>query len=408
MHNSVRMGILASTMLAGLAAGASAQELVTADRVGNPDAPNVLTMRTNPNMSPNSPTPGRTPRSRRSGRASPRRIPTGRSSSSSSATTSAASTPACSSRRAPAGRPTASTVDSFQLALFVAERRPAAARRLLHPGGDRRPLPVHPRGHHRHRRPHLCLVVGHRPARPLPQQGPRRRTRRRTWDELQAAALEAARERQGRRALQRRPLGGHHLRLAGELLGAGRRARRRHRQADLRRGREPREDAEGAQLLQGPRRQRRGAEAGRDDQDLRRLQRRGDRRHRGDVLRRPLAVLPAPGGDAAGGVRQVGASPSCPARRPTSARPAPAAGPSPRFTDDPAKIEMCADADARGLHGPGQRGHRRPADPAEPVRHACRSSRIRYFGEAQGVPGQRPGPARACRSTPRSRTRSRS
>jgi multiple sugar transport system substrate-binding protein len=57
MHNSVRMGILASTMLAGLAAGASAQELVTADRVGNPDATNVLTMRANPNMSPNSPSP---------------------------------------------------------------------------------------------------------------------------------------------------------------------------------------------------------------------------------------------------------------------------------------------------------------------------------------------------------------
>ena len=44
---------------------------------------------------------------------------TGRCSSSSSARTSAPSTPGCWSRRAPAARPTASTVDSFQLALFV-------------------------------------------------------------------------------------------------------------------------------------------------------------------------------------------------------------------------------------------------------------------------------------------------
>lgn len=45
---------LAGTMLAGLTAGANAQ-LVTTDRVGNPDAPNVLTMRANPNQSPNNP-----------------------------------------------------------------------------------------------------------------------------------------------------------------------------------------------------------------------------------------------------------------------------------------------------------------------------------------------------------------
>jgi multiple sugar transport system substrate-binding protein len=45
-------------MLAGFAAAASAQSLVTIDRVGDPDAPNVLTVRTNPNQSPNSPTPG--------------------------------------------------------------------------------------------------------------------------------------------------------------------------------------------------------------------------------------------------------------------------------------------------------------------------------------------------------------
>ncbi len=60
------------------------------------------------------------------------------------------------------------------------------------------------------------------------------------WAELKAAALDAAGEGQGRRALQRRPLGRHHLRLAGAVLGAGRQAGRRHRQADLRRRRRPR------------------------------------------------------------------------------------------------------------------------------------------------------------------------
>ena len=47
--------LLAGSMLAGLLAAAKAEELVTNDRVGKADAPNVLTMRANPNQSPNSP-----------------------------------------------------------------------------------------------------------------------------------------------------------------------------------------------------------------------------------------------------------------------------------------------------------------------------------------------------------------
>jgi multiple sugar transport system substrate-binding protein len=57
MQSSIRSALLATTLLAGLAAGAAAQELVTTDRVGRADAPNVLTMRANPNQSPNSPSP---------------------------------------------------------------------------------------------------------------------------------------------------------------------------------------------------------------------------------------------------------------------------------------------------------------------------------------------------------------
>ena len=57
MQKLFRRALMASTMLAGLVASAGAQELVTADRVGSPDAPNVLTVRTNDDFSPNSPFP---------------------------------------------------------------------------------------------------------------------------------------------------------------------------------------------------------------------------------------------------------------------------------------------------------------------------------------------------------------
>jgi multiple sugar transport system substrate-binding protein len=57
MRSQFTTALLASSILAGAAAGASAQELVTTDRVGSADAPNVLTMRANPNQSPNSPSP---------------------------------------------------------------------------------------------------------------------------------------------------------------------------------------------------------------------------------------------------------------------------------------------------------------------------------------------------------------
>ena len=47
--------LLGGTVLATACASAMAQELVTTDRVGSPDAPNVLTMRANPNQSTNNP-----------------------------------------------------------------------------------------------------------------------------------------------------------------------------------------------------------------------------------------------------------------------------------------------------------------------------------------------------------------
>ena len=295
--------------------------------------------------------------------------------------------------QARAGRaPDCVTVNSFQLALFIENGVLQPLDAVLQPGGDRRPLPVHPRGHHRHRTA-TSTPGGGAPtcasSTTTPTSSPT------APQHLGGAAGGGARggeDRRRRRPLQRRPLGGHHLRLAGELLGAGGRARRRQRQADLRRGREPREDAEGAQLLQGPRRQRRGAEAGGDDQDLRRLQRRGDRRHGRDVLRRPLAALPAPGGDAGRGRSPSGRSPSCPARRPTSAPPAPAAGPSPP-SPRTRRRSRCAPTLMREVY----------MGPANEVIGdlPTRQSAVRLAAEvpgpllrqAEGVPGPRPGAA---------------
>ena len=56
MRIPILTSLLCSTVLvAGLVASASAEELVTIDRVGAADAPNILTMRANPTQSPNSP-----------------------------------------------------------------------------------------------------------------------------------------------------------------------------------------------------------------------------------------------------------------------------------------------------------------------------------------------------------------
>jgi multiple sugar transport system substrate-binding protein len=50
--------LLATTVFAGLVAGASAQELLSADRIGSADAPNSMTFRTNPPFTHTSPTVG--------------------------------------------------------------------------------------------------------------------------------------------------------------------------------------------------------------------------------------------------------------------------------------------------------------------------------------------------------------
>ena len=253
-----------------------------------------------------------------SGRRSPRSIPTGRSTSSSSARISAASMPAC-SEQARAGRaPDCVTVNSFQLALFVKNGvlQPLDEFFTKEEIDDLFPFireGITGTDGHIYAwwwDTDLRVLYRNKDLVPTPPQ---------TWDELQGSGARGGRKRRRRRPLQRRPLGGHHLRLAGATSGPGRRARRRQRQADLRRGREPREDAEGAELLQGPRRQRRRAEARRDDQDLRRLQRRG-------ASPAPPRCSSAATGSTSSSRKRCrrisspsGKSPSCPGRRPTSA-----------------------------------------------------------------------------------------
>jgi multiple sugar transport system substrate-binding protein len=56
-RTSIVTTLLASTVLAGLVGGASAQELVTSDRIGSADAPKSMTYRTNPPFTHTSTTP---------------------------------------------------------------------------------------------------------------------------------------------------------------------------------------------------------------------------------------------------------------------------------------------------------------------------------------------------------------
>ncbi|MFO1143559.1 MAG: extracellular solute-binding protein [Amaricoccus sp.] len=247
--------MLASTMLAGLAAGAMAQGLITPDHIGKPDAPNTLTMRMNPDQSP-----GNNPHkeigekhaaawekwaeahpdwqvnveyfSQDIGAEHARLL-----------------------EQARAGRaPDCVTVDLFQLALFVKngvlqpldefftkeeidDLFPFIKEGITGPDG------------------HIYAWWWGTDLRVLYYNSDIVKTVPQTWDELKATALEASKTG-----------------VDGVLFNGGRwegttfdwlanfwaqgGARRRRGEAHLRRGREQGEDAEGPQLLQGPRRLR--------------------------------------------------------------------------------------------------------------------------------------------------------
>ena len=265
MRSSLRTMLLATGILTSVALCAQAQELVTADHVGKTDAPNTLTMRLNTDQSPNAPVKAIGELYGTAWQKWAEAHPDWQVQFEFFSQDIGAEH-ARLLEQARAGRsPDCVTVDSFQLALFVENG-------VLQPldeyfskeeiddlfpfiregitgadgkiyawwwGTDLRVLYYNTE----------IVATPRRPGRRCRPPPPRRRRRR-------------------RRALQRWPLGRYHLRLAGELLGAGRRARGRQRQADLRRGGEPREGAERRGLLQGPGGQRRRAGPGGDDQGL--------------------------------------------------------------------------------------------------------------------------------------------
>ena len=133
--------------------------------------------------------------------------------------------------------------------------RPAADRRVLHAGGEGRPLPLRARRGHRGRRQDVRCLVVHGPEVTVPQDRPGARGPEDLGGAAGGSPGGQRAELGGRRVpLQRRALGGHHVRQPGALLEPGRRARRRAGQADLRGGAEPPVHAQRVRVPQGERR----------------------------------------------------------------------------------------------------------------------------------------------------------
>ena len=228
-----------------------------------------------------------------------------------------------------------------------------------------------------------------------------------TWDELQATALEASKTGVDGVLFNGGRWEGTTFDWLANFWAQGGELVDDERQADLRRGREQGEDAEGPELLQGPGRQRRRAEAGGDDQDLRRLQRR-------------RAVAGTTAMFLGGHWQHFQLEEAMPPERLGQVEDRRAARADPGRARDrhrrldrrvlrqgPGEDQGLRLADARGLHGPGERGRRRPADPAVALRQRCRSSRTPTTPSSRST-WCTATPGRACRSTRRSRTRSRS
>ena len=251
--------LLASTIVFGGPA-ARADDLLSKDRVGKADAPRVMTLRLT-NDGPGS-TGSRLGRglSEAPGRPHPE---ASRLAHRAAAHVGQHGPGAGAHARADPGASGAGLrgCGFLHAAAFHEGQGAPTARRLLLQGRCRRPVSLRAPGHHGTGRAHLCLVVGNRPARPLPQHRDRA-----------GGALDLGRARggrlglesqgHGRPALQRRPVGGHDIRLAGELLVPGRAIGRRGRPAGLRRGREPREVPQGGAVLPAPRGLGRGLRSG--------------------------------------------------------------------------------------------------------------------------------------------------
>ena len=251
-------GLFIPSMLFAFATGANAQQsLVTPGRIGKPDAPKTMTFRVNPDQSHTQATPAHAEGYRRLFQAFVEKRPDWQIRFE-FFTTDIGGEHARMLEQARAGRaPDCAAVDSFQLALFVKQGALKPVTQFVTKAEIDDLFPFIRNG----------------------ITGPDGQIYAWWWNtDLRVLAADlggaegggASGDQAGRRrrSLQRRPVGGHGLRLAGAFLEPRRRTRRRRRQAHLRRGREPHQDAEGAHLLQGPRGQRRRPGPGDHDRDL--------------------------------------------------------------------------------------------------------------------------------------------
>ena len=170
MHKTVLTALLTSTVMICVTGTASAQELVTADRIGSADAPKTMTFRVNADQSNSSSHPSQAEGFVGLYQKFAEDIRTGRSTSRSTRQTSGASTPRCLSRRGRAGRRTVrrsipsssrslSSRARSRLSMSISRRR-----RSTTSSPSSRPASQGPTAR-------LRVVVEHRPPRALSQQG---------------------------------------------------------------------------------------------------------------------------------------------------------------------------------------------------------------------------------------------
>ena len=170
MNKAFLIPLLASTMMVGVC---GAQELVTVDRIGSADAPKTMTFRVNTDQSNASSHASQAEGFTKLYQTFAEKHPDWQ-------INIEHYTPDIGSEHAKhagtgAGRTCAGLRDRRFLPAraFHQAGRARPDRRVFQQGGNRRPLPLHQGRHYRTRRQDLRLVVEHRPARALPQQGPR-------------------------------------------------------------------------------------------------------------------------------------------------------------------------------------------------------------------------------------------
>ena len=172
-RSSILSLFLASTMLCGLAAGASAQELLTADRIGLADAPKSMTFRTNPPFTHTNTTPSQAEGFKQLFTQFAQNHPDWQINIE-YFTPDIGGEHARMLEQARAGRaPDCATVDSFQLALFIKQGALAPVDEFFTKEEIDDLFPFIKAGITGAGRQHLCVVVEHRPSPALSQQGRR-------------------------------------------------------------------------------------------------------------------------------------------------------------------------------------------------------------------------------------------